>query len=114
MITEREHFPAASRSLVIASVSACNSPSRLIRSLTPDSITPGGAKMITGKCRSTIASGPWRKSADPRTLNLDDLTVPELRKLARDVKGIAISGREISKAGREQLVTELKRALGMK
>ncbi len=56
---------------------------------------------------------PWKKSADPRTLNLDDLTVPELRKLARDVKGVTLSGREISKAGREQLVAELKKALGM-
>jgi ethanolamine utilization protein EutM len=57
---------------------------------------------------------PWKKSADPRTLNLDDLTVPELRKLARDVEGVTLSGREISKAGREQIVAELKRALGLK
>lgn len=56
---------------------------------------------------------PWERAADPRTLDLDSLTVPELRRLARDVKGIGISGREISKAGREQLLAELKKALGM-
>jgi ethanolamine utilization protein EutM len=56
---------------------------------------------------------PWKRSADPRTLDLDALTVPELRKLAREVKGVALSGRDISKAGREQLVAELKKALGL-
>jgi len=54
---------------------------------------------------------PWKRSADPRNLDLDALTVPELRKLAREVKGVTLSGREISKAGREQLLAELKKAL---
>jgi ethanolamine utilization protein EutM len=56
---------------------------------------------------------PWRRGADPRKLNLDALTVPELRKLAREVPGVAMQGREISKASRDQLLAELKRALGM-
>src|SRR5215813_8590255 len=64
MIIARVHEAAVSKSLVIESVSACNSRNRSIRSLTPKSITPGGANRITGKWRSTIANGPCRKSAD--------------------------------------------------
>src|SRR6185369_7321444 len=51
---ERVHNFAASRSPVIARVSACSSRRRSIRFLTPGNITPGGANKITGKCLSTI------------------------------------------------------------
>ncbi|MDK2986254.1 MAG: ethanolamine utilization protein EutM [Clostridia bacterium] len=41
---------------------------------------------------------------------LQSLTVEELRKLARKTEGIAIQGREISRANKEQLITEILKA----
>ena len=45
---------------------------------------------------------------------LDAMTVPQLRTLAREVGGLGIAGREISRANKEQLMSELmkKRAGG--
>ncbi len=45
---------------------------------------------------------------------LDVMTVPQLRTLAREVGGLGIAGREISRANKEQLMSELmkKRAGG--
>ena len=45
---------------------------------------------------------------------LDVMTVPQLRTLAREVGGLGIAGREISRANKEQLISELmkKRAGG--
>jgi ethanolamine utilization protein EutM len=40
---------------------------------------------------------------------LDRKSVPELRKVARQLKGITISGREISKANKQLLLDEIKR-----
>src|SRR5713226_6515667 len=77
MIIEREHFAAASRSPVIASVSARSSFRRPIKSFVPLSITPGGANRITGKCRSIIATGPCRKSADDDTVLHEDIALDE-------------------------------------
>jgi len=54
---------------------------------------------------------PWRRGP-ARPLDLDAMTVVELRKLARELR--AMGGRDISKAGKEQLVTEIRKALGMK
>ena len=56
---------------------------------------------------------PWKK-ANAHRLDIDALTVPELRRLARELPGVKLGGREISKASREQLVAELKRVLGVK
>ena len=41
---------------------------------------------------------------------LEALSVTDLRRLARQTPGLAIRGREISRANREQLVRELRRA----
>jgi microcompartment protein CcmL/EutN len=38
---------------------------------------------------------------------LDSMTVPQLRTLAREVGGLGIAGREISRANKEQLINEL-------
>jgi microcompartment protein CcmL/EutN len=38
---------------------------------------------------------------------LETMTVPQLRTLARDVGGLGIAGREISRANKEQLISEL-------
>ena len=42
--------------------------------------------------------------------NLDDLSVHRLRQIARETPGLSIQGREISRANREQLLQELRRA----
>ncbi len=41
---------------------------------------------------------------------LEALSVTDLRRLARQTQGLAIRGREISRANREQLILELRRA----
>jgi ethanolamine utilization protein EutM len=42
-------------------------------------------------------------------IKLDKMTVKELRSLARKTKEFPLSGRDISKAGKEQLIKELKK-----
>ncbi|MEO8169199.1 MAG: BMC domain-containing protein [bacterium] len=44
---------------------------------------------------------------DEYRAQLDTLTVPQLRTLARDTGGLSIVGREISKANKELLISEL-------
>lgn len=56
---------------------------------------------------------PWRKGNSHR-LDLEAMTVPQLRRLARSLAQVTLGGREISKASREQLLAEIKKALGMK
>ncbi|MDA0709389.1 MAG: BMC domain-containing protein [bacterium] len=46
------------------------------------------------------------------TENLEDLSVHRLRQIARATTGLRIQGREISRANREQLLNELRRASG--
>ncbi|MFA6110232.1 MAG: BMC domain-containing protein [Candidatus Latescibacterota bacterium] len=49
----------------------------------------------------------------PRTpADLDDLSVARLRQLARQTHGVSLKGREVSRAGREVLLVELRRVLG--
>lgn len=57
---------------------------------------------------------PWRKSGSPERFDPDTMTVPELRKAARHLPGIELSGRDISQANRETLVAAVKKALGLK
>lgn len=59
---------------------------------------------------------PWQRRRgqfDPQTVNLDSMSVVELRKLARDVESIGLSGREISRADKETLLRQIRKALGM-
>ena len=44
---------------------------------------------------------------------LEEMTVPELRNLARVIENISIKGREISMAGRQQLLDAIRIALGL-
>ena len=46
----------------------------------------------------------------PDDVDLETLSVTELRRLARLAPGLEIQGREISRANREQLIQELRRA----
>ena len=46
----------------------------------------------------------------PDDIDLEALSVTELRRLARLASGLTIQGREISRANREQLIQELQRA----
>lgn len=56
---------------------------------------------------------PWRKTMTLQNFDPDQLTVAELRKLARDLPRMELSGRDISKADKETLVAAIRRALGM-
>jgi microcompartment protein CcmL/EutN len=47
---------------------------------------------------------------NPNPEDLDALPVAQLRRLARQTPGLSIQGREISRANREQLIQELRRA----
>ncbi len=49
------------------------------------------------------------KRAVTSTTELEELYVKDLRALARKTEGFPLSGREISKAGKEQLLQELKK-----
>jgi microcompartment protein CcmL/EutN len=46
----------------------------------------------------------------PDDIDLESLSVTELRRLARMASGLTIQGREISRANREQLIEELQRS----
>jgi ethanolamine utilization protein EutM len=61
----------------------------------------------TTEIEATIADIP--KSEDEQTyhLQLDAMTVHELRRYARSVQGLSIIGRQISRANRDQLIDEL-------
>jgi ethanolamine utilization protein EutM len=48
---------------------------------------------------------------DQGAQNLDGLSVTELRRIARETKGLGIKGREISKANKEKLIEEIKKAV---
>ncbi|WP_420889694.1 BMC domain-containing protein [Halanaerobium congolense] len=58
------------------------------------------------------STGGQESTGDPT--DLDSMTVGELRRLARKTPGIAIHGREISRANKEQLIREILRARGGK
>jgi ethanolamine utilization protein EutM len=57
---------------------------------------------------------PWKKSSALRNFDPDALTVAELRKLARELPGLGLSGRDISKADKDTLVAAIKKTLGMR
>lgn len=52
---------------------------------------------------------PVESSTVKGEIKLNEMTVKDLRALARKTKAFTLSGREISKAGKEQLVRELKK-----
>jgi len=56
---------------------------------------------------------PWRKAMTLQNFDPDQLTVMELRKLARELPRMELSGRDISKADRETIVAAIRQALGM-
>lgn len=57
---------------------------------------------------------PWRRTMTLANFEPDQLTVAELRKLARDLPHMELSGRDISKADKDTLVAAIRKALGMK
>lgn len=50
------------------------------------------------------------ENTPPQNVNLENLPVAQLRRLARQTPGLAIQGREISRANREQLIQALRQA----
>ena len=57
---------------------------------------------------------PWRRTMTLANFDPEQLTVAELRKLARDLPRMELSGRDISKADKDTLVAAIRKALGMK
>lgn len=55
---------------------------------------------------------PPVKRGPEKKIDLEKMTVKELREFARKLPGIGLSGREISNANREKLIEEIKKALG--
>lgn len=85
----------------------------------PDDGEPGGEESPedtggrNGEVKVDAAPIPIseEKAGDDETRDdLEDMTVRELRKLARKMEGIAIAGREISVANKEILIREIKRS----
>lgn len=59
---------------------------------------------------------PWQRRRgefNPQKVNLDAMSVVELRKLARDVENFGLTGREISRADKETLLREMRKAFGL-
>ncbi len=57
---------------------------------------------------------PWNPSKALQRFDPETLTVAELRKLARELPRVALSGREISKADKDTLVAVIRKATGMR
>lgn len=56
------------------------------------------------------ASAEAGKRAEKSEVNLDKMSVVQLRTLARNTEGITIQGRQITKANKDQLITEILKA----
>ncbi|MBI2899069.1 MAG: BMC domain-containing protein [Planctomycetes bacterium] len=57
---------------------------------------------------------PWKQAMSLENFDPEKLTVAELRKLAREMPRIELSGRQISMGDRETLVAAIRKALGTK
>ena len=57
---------------------------------------------------------PWNPSGVLRRFDPETLTVAELRKLARDLPRVTLSGREISKADKDTRVAVVRKANGIR
>ncbi len=56
---------------------------------------------------------PWKKTMTLENFDPDRLTVAEMRKLARELPRMELSGRDISKADRDTLIAAIRKTLGM-
>lgn len=59
---------------------------------------------------------PWGgrgRRPTPRAADLEQMTVVELRTLARQTPGIGLSGRDIASANRETILAAIRKALGL-
>ncbi len=73
----------------------------------PDPTGPGGGNPDPA---DPGEDGPDPDEPQPLEKHLESMGVQELRRLARKTGGIAIKGRQISKANKEVLITEILRA----
>ncbi|NLL19681.1 MAG: BMC domain-containing protein [Clostridia bacterium] len=74
----------------------------------PSGTSPEEYPDLTGEKGQDL--GPDPEGSPSEALDLESMTVGELRKLARMTPGIMIKGREISRANKEQLIQEIIRA----
>ncbi len=85
-----------------------------IGSPTADSVSSSGPVVSKRKYRQgrSLVEQEGSAAATESTLTeeyLDSLTVAQLRRMARKMSGVALNGRQISKANKQQLIAELLR-----
>ncbi len=59
---------------------------------------------------ATIPGSQEAVQYNHEAMNLDALSVTDLRRIARETKGIALKGREISKANKEKLIKAIRKS----
>ena len=73
---------------------------------TPDPVpTPPAAPVRSAPVRRTVAPAPAPDTQE----DLDTMTVHQLRAIARDIPGLGIQGRQISKANKQLLILEIRK-----
>jgi hypothetical protein len=73
----------------------------------PASVSPKPASPVrTTPARPPVAPSPSPVSGE----DLDAMTVHQLRTIAREIPGLGIQGRQISKANKQVLILEIRKA----
>jgi len=61
----------------------------------------------------TVWIPPWSSGKGQKKVDPDSMTVAELRRYARGLPGIEMQGREISRAGKKELVEAIKKVINV-
>jgi ethanolamine utilization protein EutM len=97
---------------VKSAVETASARSAQVGELTSVHVIPRPHKEIDTIVQSTTTPpSPSSLGAKTDVINLEDLSVTELRKIARNTSNLGIKGREISKANKNRLIKEIKKAL---
>ncbi|MEE2658429.1 MAG: BMC domain-containing protein [Candidatus Latescibacterota bacterium] len=97
---------------VQSAVDAGSEAARRVGELVASHVIPAPRIDVDGMFSSAANPTPTSDDAGSDPEELDALSVPRLRQLARRTSGVSLQGRQISLANRELLLTELKRVLG--
>lgn len=95
---------------VKSAVEAASARSAQVGELVSVHVIPRPHKEVDSIVQTTTKP-PSSLITKTKITNLDDLSVTELRKIARKTGGISFKGREISKANKNRLIKELKKIL---
>jgi microcompartment protein CcmL/EutN len=75
-----------------------------------EEIVPDDSVEANEQEQISMVYSEFEGSDDELLTQLEGMTVPELRRMARGVEGLSIFGREISKANKEKLISEIMKA----